>query len=76
MGKKGNICKACVDQEEIRAESGVANHIVTKTDNLNKDKILKTSQKSTNHTATTSQTNNRNKSFSSKKIQNQKYKRN
>ena len=76
MGQECNACKTCADQEEIRAESSIANHIVTKTDNLNKDKILKTSQKSTNHTATTSQTNNRNKSFSSKKIQNQKYKRN
>ena len=75
MGQECNTCKTCADQEEIRAESSIANHIVTKTDNLNKDKILKTSQKSTNHTVTTSQSNNQNQSFSPKKIQNQKYKR-
>ena len=61
MGQECSTCKTCNDQEEIRAEQSIsANHIVAKTaNNQIKDKINKTSQKSTNLTSvTTSQTNN------------------
>ena len=76
MGQECSTCKTCVDQEEIKAENSRDNHIVTKTDILTKDKILKTSQKSTNHTVTTAQTNNQNqKSFSPIKSTNSEYKR-
>ena len=70
MGHECSTCKTCTDQEEIRAEQSIsANHIVTKTANgIIKDKINKTSQKSTNHTVTTSQTNNNIKTPIQKKI--------
>ena len=75
MGQECGACKACEDQEEIKAEPSITNQIITKTD-LNKDKILKTSQKSTNHTSTTAQTDNqKHLSSSQKKIQSQKHKR-
>ena len=78
MGQECTTCKTCTDQEEIKAEQSIsANHIVTKTANGIKDKIHKTSQKSTNQTATTSQTNNNNTKSPQiqKKYINQKYKR-
>ena len=78
MGQECTTCKTCTDQEEIKAEQSIsANHIVTKTANGVKDKIHKTSQKSTNQTATTSQTNNNNTKSPQiqKKYINQKYKR-
>ena len=79
MGQECSTCKTCNDQEEIRAEQSIsANHIVTKTANgIIKDKINKTSQKSTNLTVTTSQTNNNNniKTPIQKKNNIQKYKR-
>ena len=79
MGQECSTCKTCTDQEEIRAEQSIsANHIVTKTANgIIKDKIHKTSQKSTNLTVTTSQTNNNNiiKTPIQKKNNIQKYKR-
>ena len=79
MGQECTTCKTCTDQEEIRAEQSIsANHIVSKTaNNLIKDKINKTSQKSTNLTSvTTSQTNNNKiKTPIQKKNNIQKYKR-
>ena len=80
MGQECSTCKTCNDQEEIRAEQSIsANHIVTKTINgINKDKINRTSQKSTNLTVTTSQTINNNIKapiLNLKKNNNQKYKR-
>ena len=80
MGQECSNCKTCTDQEEIRAEQSIsANHIVTKTINgINKDKINRTSQKSTNLTVTTSQTINNNIKapiLNLKKNNNQKYKR-
>ena len=60
MGQECSTCKTCADQEEIRAEQSISsNHIIKKNANgIIKDKSNKTSQKPTNLTVTTSQTNN------------------
>ena len=60
MGEECSTCKRCSDQDEIRAETSItANPILTKDANsLVKDKSLKTSQKSTNHTIISSISNN------------------
>ena len=79
MGQECSTCKSCTDQEEIRAESSIsANPILPKTvDAIINDKINKTSQKATNHTVTTAQTNNNpiQTLQSQKKSENKKYKR-
>ena len=64
MGQECTTCKACTDQEEIKAETSIITKpIVTKSvDGIVNDKINKTTQKSTNHTVTTAQTNNPNQS--------------
>ena len=78
MGQECSTCRTCADQEEIRAETSIsAKRIETRTGiNKEKDKILKTTQKSTNHTASTAQTNNQTQSPNiHKKTQISKYKR-
>ena len=78
MGQECSTCRTCADQEEIRAETSIsAKRIETRTGiNKEKDKILKTTQKSTNHTASTAQTNNQTQSPNiQKKTQISKYKR-
>ena len=78
MGQECSTCRTCADQEEIRAQTSIsAKRIETRTGiNKEKDKILKTTQKSTNHTASTAQTNNQTQSPNiQKKTQISKYKR-
>ena len=78
MGQECSTCRTCADQEEIRAQTSIsAKRIETRTGiNKEKDKILKTTQKSTNHTASTAQTNNQTQSPNiHKKTQISKYKR-
>jgi len=60
MGEECSTCKRCSDQDEIRAEASItANPLITKDANsIIKDKSHKTSQKSTNHTIISSQSNN------------------
>ena len=78
MGQECSTCRTCADQEEIRAETSIsAKRIETRTGiNKEKDKILKTTQKSTNQTTSTAQTNNQTHSPNiHKKTQISKYKR-
>ena len=78
MGQECSNCRTCTDQEEIRAESSIsANPVLSKTGKeLLIEKIHKTTQKSTNHTVTTSQTNKPTQANSLKNNQNNKrYKR-
>ncbi len=74
MGQECSTCKTCTDQEEIRAETSISAKRIVTGINKDKDKIHKTTQKSTNHTASTSQTNNHSPK-NQKKTQNSKYKR-
>ena len=78
MGQECSNCRTCTDQEEIRAESSIsANPILAKAGKeLLIEKIHKTTQKSTNHTATTAQTNKPTQANSLKNLSpNKKYKR-
>ena len=71
MGQECSTCKTCTDQEEIRAETSISAKRIVTGINKDKDKIHKTTQKSTNHTASTSQTNNHSPK-NQKKTQNSK----
>ena len=77
MGQECSTCKNCTDQEEIRAESSIIhNPMSIKTGKeVLKEKIHKTTQKSTNQTVTTAQTNKPSQTNSHKKSQSVKYKR-
>ena len=77
MGQECSTCRNCTDQDEIRAESSIiAKPILTHTkEEMVKDKINKTSQKSTNQTVTSAITNDKNSSHQPKKKQNSKYRR-
>ena len=79
MGQECSNCRTCTDQEEIRAESSIsANPILAKAGKeLLIEKIHNTTQKSTNHTATTAQTNKKPTQANSLKNSspNKKYKR-
>ena len=64
MGQECTTCKVCTDQEEIKAETSINTKpvIAKSVDGLVNDKINKTTQKSTNHIATSAQTNKPNQS--------------
>ena len=75
MGEECSTCRLCSDQEEIRADTTMINKPIIKNKNgkgIIENRTQKTSQKSTNHTVNSSQTNEEN---NNNKIECNKYKR-
>jgi len=75
MGEECSTCRLCSDQEEIRADTTMINKPIIKNKNgkgIIENRTQKTSQKSTNHTVNSSQTNEEN---NNNKIACDKYKR-
>jgi len=75
MGEECSTCRLCSDEEEIRADTTMINKPIIKNKNekgIKEDRTHKTSQKSTNHTVNSSQTNEEN---NNNKIECNKYKR-
>ena len=75
MGEECSTCRLCSDQEEIRADTTMINKPIIKNKNgkgIIENRTQKTSQKSTNHTVNSSQTNEEN---NNNKIDCNKYKR-
>ena len=75
MGEECSTCRLCSDQEEIRADTTMINKPIIKNKNgkgIIDNRTQKTSQKSTNHTVNSSQTNEEN---NNNKIECNKYKR-
>ena len=75
MGEECSTCRLCSDQEEIRADTTMINKPIIKNKNgkgIIEKRTQKTSQKSTNHTVNSSQTNEEN---NNNKIECDKYKR-
>ena len=75
MGEECSTCRLCSDEEEIRADTTMINKPIIKNKNgkgIIENRTQKTSQKSTNHTVNSSQTNEEN---NNNKIECNKYKR-
>ena len=78
MGEECSTCRICSDQDEIRADTTMNNNPIIKNKNekgISKEKSHKTSQKSTNHTVISIQSNSDEKNMNKNKIECRKYKR-
>ena len=78
MGEECSTCRICSDQDEIRADTTMNNNPIIKNKNkkgILKEKSHKTSQKSTNHTVISIQSNSDEKNMNKNKIECRKYKR-
>ena len=78
MGEECSTCKICSDQDEIRAESTMINKPIIKNKNEKgkmEERIHKTSQKSTNNTMNSYNSNINDENMNNNKILCDKYKR-